>query len=332
MLPFLARRVFVMIVTLAVVSVLVFAIIQAPPGDFLTSYIAELESQGEAADPRKIEFLRTTFHLDKPIWQQYLLWAGGILQGDFGRSIAYDLPVTQVVGDVFVHSLLLNLAVVVFIYLVAFPIGVYSATHQYSWGDYGLTLLGFLGLAIPNFLLALILMFFAKKVFNTSIGGLMSPEFDGEPMSVAKAISIAEHLVIPVIIIGTAGTAAMIRRLRANLLDELHKQSVVTARAKGLPEWRVILKYPLRMALNPFIADIGNLLPQIVSGSVIIAVILDLPTTGPLLLDALKTQDTYLAGSFLLFVSFLTIAGMFVSDVLLAVLDPRIRLDGGARR
>ena len=332
MLPFLARRVFVMIVTLAVVSVLVFAIIQAPPGDFLTSYIAELESQGEAADPQKIEFLRTTFHLDKPIWQQYLIWAGGILQGDFGRSIAYDLPVTQVVGDVFLHSLLLNLAVVVFIYLVAFPIGVYSATHQYSWGDYGLTLLGFLGLAIPNFLLALILMFFAKKVFNTSIGGLMDSEFDGQPMSLAKAISIAEHLVIPVVIIGTAGTAAMIRRLRANLLDELQKQYVVTARARGVPPLRLLIKYPMRMALNPFIADIGSLLPQIVSGSVIIAVILDLPTTGPLLLEALKTQDTYLAGSFLLFVSFLTIAGMFVSDLLLAVLDPRIRLDGGARR
>ena len=332
MLLYLARRIFMMIVTLAVVSVLVFAIIQAPPGDFLTSYIAELESQGEAADPQKIEFLRQAFHLDQPIWMQYLIWVGGILQGDFGRSIAYDLPVTQVVGDVFLHSVLLNLAVVVFIYVIAFPIGVYSATHQYSWGDYGLTLFGFLGLAIPNFLLALILMFFAKKLFNTSIGGLMNPIFEDQPMSVAKFLSIAEHLIIPVIVIGTAGTAAMIRRLRANLLDELHKQYVITARAKGLPEWRLLIKYPLRMALNPFIADIGSLLPQIVSGSVIVAVILDLPTTGPLLLDALKTQDTYLAGSFLLFVSFLTIAGMFVSDLLLALLDPRIRLEGGARR
>ena len=269
MLLYLARRIFMMIVTLAVVSVLVFAIIQAPPGDFLTSYIAELESQGEAADPQKIEFLRQAFHLDQPIWMQYLIWVGGILQGDFGRSIAYDLPVTQVVGDVFLHSVLLNLAVVVFIYVIAFPIGVYSATHQYSWGDYGLTLFGFLGLAIPNFLLALILMFFAKKLFNTSIGGLMNPIFEDQPMSVAKFLSIAEHLIIPVIVIGTAGTAAMIRRLRANLLDELHKQYVITARAKGLPEWRLLIKYPLRMALNPFIADIGSLLPQIVSGSVI---------------------------------------------------------------
>lgn len=328
MLLYLARRIFVMLVTLAVVSMLVFAIIQAPPGDFLSSYIAELESQGEAADPAKIEFLRTSFHLDKPIWVQYLYWIGGIVQGDFGRSIAYDLPVTQVVGEVFFHSLLLNLAVVLFVYLVAFPIGVYSATRQYSWGDYGLTFLGFLGLAIPNFLLALILMFLAKKFFNVSIGGLMDPAFENEPMSAAKLLSIAQHLVIPVIVIGTAGTAAMIRRLRANLLDELHKQYVVTARAKGLPEWRLLLKYPLRMALNPFIADIGNLLPQIVSGSVIVAVILDLPTTGPLLLDALKTQDTYLAGSFLLFLSFLTIVGMFISDLLLAALDPRIRLEG----
>jgi peptide/nickel transport system permease protein len=331
MLIYLARRISVMIVTLAVVSALVFAIIQLPPGDFLSSYIAELESQGEAADPAKIEFLRQTFHLDQPIWVQYLIWIGGILQGDFGRSIAYDLPVAQVVGDVFVHSLVLNIAVVIFIYVVAFPIGVYSATHQYSWGDYGLTFVGFLGLAIPNFLLALILMFFAKKVFNTSIGGLMDSAFEGEPMSAAKFLSIAEHMIIPVVVIGTAGTAAMIRRLRANLLDELHKQYVVTARAKGLSEGRLLIKYPLRMALNPFIAEIGNLLPQVVSGSVIVAVILDLPTTGPLLLEALKTQDTYLAGSFLLFVSFLTIAGMFVSDLLLALLDPRIRLEGRRR-
>lgn len=329
MLHFLARRLFVMIVTLAVISVLVFAVIQAPPGDFVSSYIAELESQGEAVDPHKIEFLRQEFHLDKPIWQQYFIWAGDILRGDFGRSIAYDLPVVDVVGRVFFHSMLLNVAVVLFIYVVAFPIGVYSATRQYSIGDYGLTLLGFLGLAIPNFLLALILMFIAKKLFNTSIGGLMDPMYEGQPLTWHKALSVAEHLVIPVIVIGTSGTAAMIRRLRANLLDELNKPYVVTARAKGLSETRLLIKYPLRMALNPFIADIGNLLPHIVSGSVIVAVVLDLPTTGPLLLEALKNQDTYLAGSFLLFVSVLTVIGMALSDVLLALLDPRIRLDGG---
>ena len=331
MLHFLARRLFVMIVTLAAISLLVFIVIQAPPGDFVTSYIAELESQGEAVDPQKIEFLRTEFNLDKPIWQQYLIWVFDILRGDFGRSIAYDLPVVDVVGGVFLHSMLLNICVVLFIYIVAFPIGVYSATRQYSLGDYGLTFVGFLGLAIPNFLLALILMFLAKKVFNTSIGGLMDPMYEGQPMSAAKFLSIAEHLVIPVIVIGTSGTAAMIRRLRANLLDELNKPYVVTARAKGLSETRLLIKYPLRLALNPFIADIGNLLPQIVSGSVIVAVILDLPTTGPLLLEALKNQDTYLAGSFLLFVSVLTVIGMALSDLLLAAFDPRIRLDGGKR-
>ena len=331
MLHFLARRLFVMIVTLAAISLLVFIVIQAPPGDFVTSYIAELESQGEAVDPQKIEFLRTEFNLDKPIWQQYLIWVFDILRGDFGRSIAYDLPVVDVVGGVFLHSMLLNICVVLFIYIVAFPIGVYSATRQYSLGDYGLTFVGFLGLAIPNFLLALILMFLAKKVFNTSIGGLMDPMYEGQPMSAAKFLSIAEHLVIPVIVIGTSGTAAMVRRLRANLLDELNKPYVVTARAKGLSETRLLIKYPLRLALNPFIADIGNLLPQIVSGSVIVAVILDLPTTGPLLLEALKNQDTYLAGSFLLFVSVLTVIGMALSDLLLAAFDPRIRLDGGKR-
>ncbi len=331
MLHYFARRMFVMILSLLAISAIVFAVIQAPPGDFVTSYIAELESQGEAVDPQKIEFLRQEFHLDKPIWQQYLIWIAGILHGDFGRSIAYDLPVIDVVGSVFLHSLILNLAVVVFIYIVAFPIGVYSATRQYSVGDYGLTFLGFLGLAIPNFLLALILMFLAKKLFNTSIGGLMDPQFEGQPLNLAKFLSIAEHLVIPVIVIGTSGTAAMIRRLRANLLDELKKPYVVTARAKGLSERRLLIKYPLRMGLNPFIADIGNLLPQVVSGSVIVAVILDLPTTGPLLLEALKNQDTYLAGSFLLFVSVLTVVGMAISDMLLALFDPRIRLDGGKR-
>jgi peptide/nickel transport system permease protein len=240
--------------------------------------------------------------------------------------------VSEVIGDVFVNSLILNFSIMVFIYVVAFPIGVYSATHQYSWGDYGLTFVGFIGLATPNFLLALIMMFLAKKFFGTSIGGLMDPIFENQPMSLGKILSIIEHLVVPVVVIGTAGTAGMIRRLRANLLDELHKQYVITARAKGLPRGRLLLKYPLRMALNPFIADIGNLLPQVISGSVIVAVILDLPTTGPILLDALRAQDMFLAGSFLLFVSLLTVVGMFISDLLLAVLDPRIRLGGGTNR
>ena len=260
---------------------------------------------------------------------QFARFFRGILQGDFGRSIEYDLPVIDVIGEVFVFAIILNASVIAFIYIVAFPIGVYSATHQYSWGDHGLTFVGFIGLATPNFLLALILMFLAKKYLGISMGGLMDSNFENQPWTLDKVISVLEHLIVPVIVIGTSGTAGMIRRLRANLLDELHKQYVTTARAKGLSNVKLLVKYPLRMALNPFIADIGNLLPQVVSGSVIVAVILDLPTTGPVLLDALRSQDTYLAGSFLLFISLLTVFGMFLSDLLLAVLDPRIRLTGG---
>jgi len=306
----------------------VFIIIQLPEGDYLTSYIAELESQGEAVNPEKIAYLKEEYGLDKPIWLQYVNWVLGIVQGDFGRSIEFDLPVVDVIGDVFLFSLILNFTIILFIYVVAFPIGVYSATHQYSWGDNGLTFIGFIGLATPNFLLALILMFLARKYFGTSIGGLVDPSFEGQPWTLDKILSLLEHLVVPVVVIGTSGTAGMIRRLRANLLDELNKQYVVTARSKGLSESKVLIKYPLRMALNPFIADIGNLLPQVISGSVIVAVIMDLPTTGPVILDALVSQDTYLAGSFLLFVSLLTVLGTFISDLLLAVLDPRIRLEG----
>jgi len=332
MIDYFVRRILVMMLTLLVVSALVFVVIQLPEGDYVTSLISEMESQGDTVDPQRIKFLKEEYNLDEPVWKQYLLWIGGVLQGDFGRSIEHDLPVMDVIGEVFVFAVILNAAVIVFIYIVAFPIGVYSATHQYSWGDHGLTFVGFIGLATPNFLLALILMFLAKKYFGISMGGLMDPEFENAPWTTDKVISVLQHLIVPVIVIGTSGTAGMIRRLRANLLDELHKQYVVTARAKGLSNGKLLVKYPLRMALNPFIADIGNLLPQVVSGSVIVAVILDLPTTGPVLLDALRSQDTFLAGSFLLFVSLLTVVGMFLSDLLLAVLDPRIRLTGGAAK
>jgi len=229
-------------------------------------------------------------------------------------------------------SMILNFATVLFVYMMSFPIGVYSATHQYSWGDHGLTFIGFLGLATPNFLLALILLYFANVWFGTSIGGLMEPEFIDQPWTWGKIKSVLAHLWVPVVVIGTSGTAGMIRRLRANLLDELQKQYVVTGRAKGLGELRLLIKYPMRMALNPFIADIGSLLPQVVSGSVIVSAVMSLPTTGPMLLSALQSQDMYLAGSFLMFLAVLTVIGMFVSDVLLAMLDPRIRLDGGVKR
>lgn len=329
MLTYLARRLFVMIPTLFMISVLVFVIIQLPPGDFLTTYLNELQAQGEAVDPAKIEFLKRQYGLDQPIYIQYAEWAWGLLQGDLGFSFEYNLPVSDVVGDRLWLSLVLNFSTVIFIYIVSFPIGIYSATRQYSWGDYGFTLLGFLGLAMPNFLFALILLYYANVVFGTSIGGLMDPEYINQGWSLAKMMSVVEHLWAPVMVIGTSGTAAMIRRLRANLLDELGKQYVVTAHAKGLSPTKVLFKYPLRMALNPFIADIGNILPQVVSGSVLVSVVMSLPTTGPMLLTALQSQDMYLAGSFLMFLALLTVVGMFVSDVLLAWLDPRIRLQGG---
>ncbi len=332
MLNFLARRMLTMILTLLAISALVFVIIQLPPGDYLSAYILELESQGEIVPPEKIEFLRTQYGLDRPLIEQYAIWVAGLVQGDMGYSFEHGLPVADVIGDRLLLSMILNFTTILFIYVVAFPIGVYSATHQYSWGDHGLTLIGFLGLATPNFLLALILLYFANVFFGTTIGGLMDPVYIDKPWTAAKMLSIVEHLAIPVFVIGTSGTAGMIRRLRANLLDELRKQYVVTARAKGLPPGRLLLKYPLRMALNPFIADIGNMLPQVVSGSVIVSAVMSLPTTGPMLLDALRSQDMYLAGSFLMFLAVLTVIGMFVSDLLLAVLDPRIRLTGGKAR
>ena len=328
---YLAHRLLVMIPTLAVISALVFVIIQLPEGDFLTSQIAELEAQGETVNRERIEFLRSEYGLDRPPVEQYLRWVAGMLQGDFGYSFEHRLPVNEVVGDRLFLTFLVSFATIVFTWLVSFPIGVYSATHQYSAGDHALTFLGFIGLATPNFLLALVLLYFANVHFGTSIGGLMDPEYLGEPMSWGKFVSVLEHLWIPVVVIGTSGTAGMIRRLRANLLDELGKQYVVTARAKGMPRMRLLVKYPLRMALNPFVADIGNLLPQVVSGAAVVAVVLSLPTTGPMLIDALRSQDMYLAGSFLMFLAVLTVAGMFLSDVALAALDPRIRFEGGRR-
>ncbi len=325
MIGYVLNRLLTMAGTLVAISVLVFIIIQLPPGDYLTTYMSELQSQGEAVSQEKIDFLRHQYALDRPLSEQYFIWATGLLKGDLGYSFENNMPVAKVIGDRLFLSMILNFTTILFIYAVSFPIGVYSATHQYSWGDHGLSFLGFLGLATPNFLLALILLYFANVTFGISIGGLMAPAYIDQPWSLAKILSMLEHLWIPVIVIGTAGTAGMIRRLRANLLDELHKQYVVTGRAKGLPEGKLLRKYPLRMALNPFIADIGSLLPQVVSGSVIVSVVMSLPTTGPMLLSSLRSQDMYLAGSFLMFLATLTVVGMFVSDILLGILDPRIR-------
>jgi len=332
MFGYIVHRLLVMIPTLLAISLIVFIIIQLPPGDYLSTYMAELQAQGEAVDPQKMAYLREMYGLDRPAWQQYLYWVWGLLHGDMGYSFAYNLPVTQVVGDRLWLTFIVSVTTILFTWIVAFPIGIYSATHQYSWSDYGLTFLGFVGLATPNFLLALVLLYLANTWFGISIGGLMDDRFIGEPWSLAKLVSVLAHLWIPVIVIGTSGTAGMIRRLRANLLDELQKQYVTTARAKGLSPFKTLMKYPLRMSLNPFIADIGTLLPHVISGSAIVSVVLSLPTTGPMLLDALRAQDMYLAGSFLMCMSLLTVIGVFLSDLALAALDPRIRLGGGSSK
>ncbi|WP_018701218.1 ABC transporter permease [Amorphus coralli] len=337
---YILKRLLTMVPTLFVISFLIFAIIELPPGDYLSNQIEQLRMQGEQAAIARVEFLRDQFALDRPFIERYAIWVGiwpgpngfdGLIQGNWGWSFEFQKPVDEVVSGTLLLTVVLNFATILFVYIVSFPIGIYSATRQYSWGDYGFTFLGYIGLATPNFLLGLILLFLANAWFDLSIGGLMDPQYVDQPMSLAKLGSILAHLIVPTIVIGTAGTAAMIRRLRANLLDELHRQYVTTARAKGLKENKLLLKYPLRMALNPFISDIGNLIPSLVSGSVIVSVVLNLPTVGPVLLSALQSQDQFLAGFILLFVAVLTLLGMLVSDLLLAVLDPRIRLGGQAK-
>ncbi len=329
MITYIVRRILVMIPTLLVVSALVFVIIQLPPGDFLETQIAEMEARGEAVDPNRIELLRRTYGLDRPVYEQYGRWLFGMFQGDFGRSFVFDRPVSELIGERMLLTFIVSFATIVFIWIVSFAIGTYTATRQYGLGDHFATFLGYIGLATPNFLLALVLMYLANLWFDTSIGGIMGDEFRNQPWSWAKARSVLEHLWIPVIVIGTSGTAGMIRRLRANLLDELQKQYVVTGRAKGLPPRRLLWKYPLRVSLNPFIADIGSILPDVVSGSAIVAVVLNLDITGRMLLDALRAQDMFLAGSFLMFLSIMVIVGTLLSDLALALLDPRIRLTGG---
>jgi peptide/nickel transport system permease protein len=332
MLNYIARRLLIMIPTLLAISAIVFIIIRLPPGDYLTTMITEMQSQGEHVDPARIEFLRQQYGLDKPPIEQYFRWLVGLLHGDLGWSFEYNVPVSELIGQRVFLSFVVAFTTLLFTYAVAFPIGVYSATHQYSWGDYSLTFVGFIGLATPSFLLALVLLYLANVYFGISIGGLMDDRFLGQPMSWAKFASVLRHLWIPVFVIGTSSTAEMIRLLRANLLDELQKQYVVTGRAKGLPARRLLIKYPLRMAINPFIADIGSVLPHLISGSAIVSVVLSLPTNGPMLLRALQSQDMYLAGSFVMLEACLVVLGVFVSDLALAALDPRIRLHGGTSR
>jgi len=331
MLRYIAHRLLVMIPTLIAISFVIFVVVKLPPGDFLSNRIEELRAGGEAADLEEIARLRKEYRLDLPFLEQYVWFVWDLIRDEL-LSMEYGRPVSEIVGDRVWLSVIVSFATVIFTYIVAFPIGVYSATHQYSWGDHGLTFLGFLGLATPNFLLALVLVYFANVWFGTEIGGLMDEQYIGKPWSWGKFASILEHLWIPVVVIGTSGTAGMIRRLRANLLDELQKQYVVTGRAKGLPPFRLLMKYPLRMSLNPFISDIGELLPHIISGAVIVSVVLNLPTTGKMLYEALLSLDMNLAGAFLMGLSLLTVLGMLVSDLALAWLDPRIRLEGRAAK
>jgi peptide/nickel transport system permease protein len=332
MLAYIVRRILIMIPTLIAISAISFIIIQLPPGDYLSTLVEELQSQGEAASVEKLAYLREQYGLDRPAIEQYFFWVLGLLQGDLGWSFEHNVPVADLIGERILLSFLVALATLLFSYIVAFPIGVYSATHQYSLGDYSFTFLGFIGLATPNFLLALVLLYFANVWFGTSVGGLMDDHFLNQPMSWAKFRSVLEHLWIPVVVIGLSSTAENIRLLRANLLDELQKQYVITARAKGLPPRRLLLKYPLRMALNPFIADIGGVLPRLISGSAIVSVVMSLPINGPMLVRALQAQDMYLAGSFVMLEAVLVVIGVFVSDLALAALDPRIRLSGGSTR
>jgi peptide/nickel transport system permease protein len=332
MLRFIVRRVLLMIPTLFVISALVYFIIDLPPGDCVTAQVDELLSRGDPDALRRAEELRHLYGLNDPLWLRYLEWVEGIFRWDFGLPCQDTVPVSSLIGERMALTLVMESCTIAFIWIVSFVIGVYAATHQYKLGDYVASFIGFIGLSIPNFLLALVLLYVGKVYFGLSIGGLMDPEYIDQPMSWGKVWSVLQHLVIPVIVIGMSGTAGMIRRLRANLLDELQKQYVVTGRAKGLPPLRLLIKYPLRHAINPFVADIGGLLPDVISGSVIVSVVLSLPTTGPMLLGALKTQDVNLAATFLLFVATLTVIGMLISDLALAALDPRIRFGAASEK
>lgn len=324
---YIIKRLLYMLLTLFFVSIIVFVVIQLPPGDFLTSYIAQLATSGESVNLETIEALKRQYGLDKPIWEQYFLWIWNVLHGDFGRSLLYNRPVSELIGERLAITFVISLFTLLFIWIVGFLIGTYSATHQYSLGDYLFTFLGYIGLSVPAFMVALILLWVAYAYFGQNLTGLFSPEYLEAPWSFGKFVDMLKHIWVPVVIIGLANTAGMIRTLRANLLDELNKPYVLTARAKGLKEWKVIFKYPLRVALIPFISTVGWSLPFLVSGAEITAIVLNLPTSGPLLLESLRNQDMYLAGAFLLMLSCLTMIGTLISDLLLAWVDPRVRYE-----
>jgi peptide/nickel transport system permease protein len=327
MLAYILRRLLIAIGTVWVISVVSFAIIQLPPGDYVTSYIAQLMSTGSMVTEEEAANLRAQYGLDQPIYVQYAKWMWQVLQGNFGVSMEWKRPVTEVIGDRLLLTALLAFTAVIFTWILAIPIGIYSAVRQYSLGDYACTCIGFIGLAVPNFLLALVIMYLAFAYLGASVGGLFSSEYLDAPWSWGRVQDLLQHLWVPAIILSTAGTAQLIRILRANLLDELRKPYVVTARAKGLSEFRAILKYPVRVALNPFISTVGYTLPYLVSGSIIVSIVLSLPTVGPLLLKALLAQDMFLAGTIVLLLGVMTVIGTLISDILLIWVDPRIRLE-----
>lgn len=319
-----------MVATVMAISVVAFAIIQLPPGDYLTALQAQLAAQGDSIDRSQLAALEARYGLNDPIYVQYLKWIGGILfNGDFGQSFQWNRPVVELLEQRLPLTIAISISTLLFTWIVAFPIGIYSAVRQYSVGDYIATTVGFLGLAIPNFLLALILMFIGFQVFGADVGGLFSPAYAEANWNLGKFLDMMSHLWVPIVVLGTAGTAGLVRILRANLLDELHKPYVIAARARGAHERRLLMKYPLRVALIPFISTVGWVLPALVSGEVIVAQVLSLPTTGPLLLDSLMSQDMYLAGSIIFIVSVLTVIGTAVSDLLLAWVDPRVRYRNG---
>ena len=327
MLTFILRRILIMIPTLWIISVISFIIIQLPPGDYLTVYIANLAQTGEDADEAVVESLRASYGLDKPIYVQYWRWISGVVRGDLGQSFSMNKPVSELIWSRLALTMAVSIGTLLLTWIIAVPIGIFSATRQYTFFDYFFTFLGFIGMSTPGFLLALLLMTLSYQYFNTTPGGLFSEAYVNAPWSLDKFIDLLKHLWVPVFILSVQGTAGLIRQVRANLLDQLEMPYVVTARAKGLGELRLLLKYPVRVAINPIVSTLGWMLPQIVSGSVIVAMVLNMPTTGPLLLRALMEQDMYLAGSFVLILSTLTIIGTLISDILLAWVDPRIHFE-----
>ena len=332
MLSYIAYRVLQFVPLLLMISVLTFAIIELPPGDYLTMHIYQLEQAGTRVSEAEIARLTQQYGLDKPITQRYLLWMWNMIRyGNLGRSFQLNQPVTQVIGERIALTFVMSLLSLLFVWAVSLPIGIYSATHQYTVLDYVFSFLGFIGMAVPGFLLALVVMFYAFKYLNVSVTGLFGPEYVDAPWSWGKVVDMLKRIWLPMIIIGISSTASLIRVMRGTLLDELRKPYVTTARAKGLVERKLLFKYPVRIAINPMISTIGWVLPGLISGSAIVSIVLNLPTTGPVLLRALMAQDMYLAGSFLMITSLLTVIGTLISDILLAAVDPRIRYGEGGR-